>query len=188
MAPLPRLERLELVVQHVGRFSPDAGLYHTGPGDCHADRECAALSELLFFQAQHAWVSGDWDRSLAQLEAADALLDQASNAWIGAQVLVELGQVTLARGQQAKGARYLDEARRRLEHPFIEQWIVSVQSEQDLARGDAAAASGRLEPLLKEPSILTDYLLILMGWATLERDPEQAAAFVEQGLTLARSA
>jgi tetratricopeptide (TPR) repeat protein len=145
------------------------------------------LPEVLFFQAFHAFVTGDWDRSLAQLQEAHAALGQASSPWVAAQVLAALGHLHTFRGHTL-GAQYFDEAQHLIEHPFIERWIVSVQSECDLMHGDAAAAYARLEPLLEAQDIVTYDLLILMGWATLERDLGKAAEFVEHGIELARNA
>jgi len=144
------------------------------------------LPEMLNLLALQAWADGDWNQSLAHLELARSLLDQATNAWVLAQVLIGLGAVKLFRGQGG-GAHDLEEAHRLIEHPFIEQWIVIILSECELVRGDAAAASARLEPLLEEANIFTDYVLIGMGWAALQSDPEKAATLIEQGITLARS-
>jgi tetratricopeptide (TPR) repeat protein len=144
------------------------------------------LPEMLYLLAMHAWLDGDWDQSLAHLELARSLLDQATNAWILAQVLVGLSVVKLFRGQVG-GAHDLEEAHRLIEHPFIEQWIAIILSECELVRGEAAAASARLEPLLEEPDVFTDYVLIGMGWAALKSDPGKAAALIEQGITFARS-
>jgi tetratricopeptide (TPR) repeat protein len=144
------------------------------------------LPEMLYLLAMHARGDGDWDQSLAHLELARSLLDQATNAWILAQVLVGLSAVKLFRGQVG-GAHDLEEAHRLIEHPFIEQWIAIILSECELVHGDATAAAARLEPLLEEPDIFTDYVLIGMGWAALESDPGKAAALIEQGITFARS-
>lgn len=142
--------------------------------------------EMLHLLALQAFLEGDWDQSLAHLELARSLLDQETNAWVLAQVLIGLGAVKLFRGQ-GEGAQDLMEAHRLSAHPFIEQWIVILLSEGELVCGDAPAASARLEPLLEEPSIFTDYVLIGMGWAALKSDPGKAAALIEQGITVARS-
>jgi len=42
-----------------------------------------------------------------------------------------------------------------------------------------------MEPLLAAQHLLADDLLLLMGWATLERDRGKAAEDVEQGMTFA---
>ncbi len=144
------------------------------------------LPEMLLLLALHAWADGNWDQSLAHLELARSLLDQATNAWVIAQVLVGLGAVKLFRGQGG-GAHDLAEAHRLIQHPFIEQWIAIILSECELVRGDAAAAAAHLESLLGEPDIFTDYVLIGMGWAALKSDPGKAAALIEQGITFARS-
>jgi tetratricopeptide (TPR) repeat protein len=149
---------------------------------------------VAFLTASHGddcFYLGDWPEAREQYEVALRAARTIGESWVAAYPLFSLGQLNLAEGREAEAMAMLDEALAYAARDHDRQASLSVQialAGRDLARGAAASALARLQPLLDPTTADRDLIELLpcVGWAMLESsDSDDALTTVEQGCELA---
>jgi tetratricopeptide (TPR) repeat protein len=162
-----------------------------------AERMGYLMWSTLFrtFRGNQAFLRGEWRRARQDYVQALETSRHSSRSWTRVVVLLELGQLDLAEGQREDALRQLLEATAlpegwaRLTMP---RQLESVLAEDDLLRGQPAAARARLEAAISrfgdQQSLYEAELLPLLGWAALEAsEEERAEVLIAKGIEQART-
>ena len=145
------------------------------------------LIELMTLRhGMNAFVTSDWAGARRDFERAGALMRQIGMSWVSMYCQLGMGFVQLAQGEEEAALKNLREAAEMAEYGGDLQalrWAQSSLAEHDLLNGQAAAARGRLEPLLDRPGQeegMVTYLMPMLAWAYLDLGLVDQAHDVEE--------
>jgi tetratricopeptide (TPR) repeat protein len=152
------------------------------------------ISYVCYWLGLHAFCTGDWRRAYRYFEQGCKVAQPVATAEVSGSAagyaLLGMGRLSLARGEDELGGRYLEEALTLARSGLPPRLLRPVQAclaERDLLAGHPGDALGRLGPLLEVPEgregIDATPLLPLLAWAHLEAsDRHRAVAVAAEAL------
>jgi len=111
----------------------------------------AVLGQALFFDALLAYYTGDWGRARAICDLSAGVLGTLDSTQIGSYPPLGLGWLCMVEGRREEALRHLEvaaEIARRSDGDQVLRLIEALRAEDELVRGEGAAAHDRLVPVL----------------------------------------
>ncbi len=134
----------------------------------------AEIAAIAGQRGETAFYMGEWARARADFERSAEIESTLGETWASAYTLLDLGELFLAEGDEARGIRYLEggaAAGTRADDIQCVRQAQAVLAEHDLIHGRAEAALARLTPLLDRPGLEereVSRLLGVLAWAYAE--------------------